>query len=324
MAARALGCLILAAWLAAMGAPAAFAQAYPVKPIRWIVSYAPGSTGDIFARLLATRAGEQLGQQIVIDNRGGANGNVGTTAGAKSAPDGYTFLFSGNASLAINPHLSAALQYDPVKDFAPVMLVGSVPLLLNAHPSLPVRTPGDLLTFARARPGQVDFASGGNGTSTHLAGELLNMMGRISLRHVPYRTSSQAITDLMGGHMMLMFTGLPTTLTQIKAGKLRPVTVTGLRRSNALPEVPALTETLPGYEVSAWYGLLAPAGTPGEHVTRMHAELARALQVQDVQDRLRTLGADVAASNPDTFASYIRDELARWGKVVKAAGAKLD
>jgi tripartite-type tricarboxylate transporter receptor subunit TctC len=318
------GCVAASACVAAMVVPTAFAQTWPAKPIRWIVSYAPGSTGDIFARLLAARCGESLGQQLVIENRGGANGNVGTAAGAKAAADGYTFLLAGNASLAINPHLTAGLQYDPVRDFAPVMLIGSVPLLLNAHPALPIRTPGELLALARARPGQIDYASGGNGTSTHLAGELLNMMGRVSLRHVPYRTSAQAITDLMGGHMMLMFTGLPTTLSQIKAGKLRPVTVTGSRRSTALPDVPALAETLPGYEVSAWYGLLAPAGTPGEIVTRMHGELARALQGPDVQDRFRALGADVAGGSPDAFATYIRDELSRWGKVVKAAGAKLD
>lgn len=299
-------------------------QPYPVRAIRWIVTYQPGSTGDIFARLLGPKVAEQVGQAVVIENRGSANGNVGTASGAKAAPDGYTFLLAGNASLSINPHLSAEANYDPVRDFAPVMLIGSAPLLLNAHPSLPARTLDEFISYAKSQPGKINFASGGNGSSTHLAGEMLNQLASLDLRHVPYNSSTQAIGDLAGGHVMLMFTGVPTTLSQIRSGKLRAIAVAGRARSPVLPDVPAMAEAVPGFEAVVWYGLLAPAGTPGDRVSRMHAELQAALKSPDIQEKFKGQGAEVGTLGPAQFAAYIREELVRWGKVVKASGAKLD
>ena len=302
----------------------ALAQAYPTKPIRWIVTYQPGSTGDIFARLLGPKVAEQVGQAVVIENRGSANGNVGTAAGAKSPPDGYTFLLAGNASLSINPHLSAEANYDPVKDFAPVMLIGTAPLLLNAHPSLPAKSLEEFIAYARANPGKIDFASGGNGSSTHLVGEMLKQTASLDLRHVPYNSSTQAIADLAGGHVMLMFTGVPTTLSQVRSGRLRAVAVAGRTRSAVLPDVPAMAEAVPGFEAVVWYGLLAPAGTPADRVARMYAELQTALKSPDIQEKFKGQGAEVGTLGPVPFAAYIREELVRWGKVVKASGAKLD
>lgn len=324
VSARNIVALLVTAFASILATGDTLAQAYPNKPIRWIVTYQPGSTGDIFARLLGPKVAEQIGQAVVIENRGSANGNVGTAAGAKAPPDGYTFLLAGNASLSINPHLSAEANYDPVKDFAPVMLIGTAPLLLNAHPSLPAKSLDEFIAYAKANPGKIDFASGGNGSSTHLAGEMLKQTASLDLRHVPYNSSTQAIADLVGGHVMLMFTGVPTTLSQVRSGRLRAVAVAGRTRSAVLPDVPAMAEAVPGFEAVVWYGLLAPAGTPADRVARMYAELQAALKAPDIQEKFKGQGAEVGTLGPVPFAAYIREELVRWGKVVKASGAKLD
>lgn len=318
-------CFMLVALLD-MGSSSAVAQksAYPNKPVRWIVSYSPGTTGDILARTLSEKLTGSFGQQIVVDNRGGANGNVGTAAGAKSPADGYTFLLAGNASLAINPNLTPDIAYDPVRDFAPVIMIGSVPLVLNAHPSLPVKSVSDLVSLAKAKPGQLNYASGGNGTTTHLAGELLKMSAGIEITHVPYKTGAQAITDLLGGQVELMFPAVPSTLAQVRAGRLRALAVTGAKRSPALPDVPTLAETFPGFAVTVWYGLLAPAATANDVVQRNFTEVARVLHDPEVERRLQAEGVEVSAMGPELFAPFIKEELTRWGKVVKAAGARLD
>lgn len=299
-------------------------SSYPSKPIRWIVSYSPGSAGDILARVLSQKLTSFFGQQIVVDNRGGANGNLGTAAGAKSTPDGYTFLVAGNASLAINPNLASSLPYDPVKDFAPVIMFGSSPLVLIATPSLPVHSIKDLISLAKAKPGQLNYASSGNGTTTHLAGELLKMSAGITLTHIPYKGGGQPIYDVISGQVHLGFNSVASSLTQIHSGRVRAIAITGAKRSPKLLDVPALNETLPGFEVSVWYGLLAPATTANDVVQGNFTELARALQERDVQQRLTELGIEPSGLAPDRFAAYIKNELVRWGKVVKAAGARVD
>ncbi|MBI4191736.1 MAG: tripartite tricarboxylate transporter substrate binding protein [Betaproteobacteria bacterium] len=318
-------CFVLVALLG-MGSSSVVAQksAYPTKPIRWIVSYAPGTTGDILARALSPRVSESFGQQVVVDNRGGANGNLGTAAGAKSSADGYTFLLAGNASLSINPHVTPNLPYHPVKDFAPVILLGTVPLVLNAHPALPAKSVRELVLLAKTKPGHLNYASGGNGTTTHLAGELLKMSAGIELTHIPYRTAAQAIIDLLGGQVPLMFTAVPTTLSHVRAGLLRAIAVTGAKRAPALPEVPALAETLPGFEVTVWYGLLAPAGTAKDIVQRNFTEVTRTLQTPEVRQQLGAQGVELSGMGPERFAAFVKEEFTRWGKVVKAAGARPD
>lgn len=297
---------------------------YPTKPIRWIVSYSPGSAGDILARVLSQKVTSYVGQQVVVDNRGGANGNLGTAAGAKSTPDGYTFLVAGNASLAINPNLMSNLPYNPVKDFAPVIMFGSSPLVLIATPSLPVRSIKDLISLAKAKPGQFNYASSGNGTTTHLAGESLKMAANIDLTHIPYKGGGQPINDVIAGHVHLGFNSVASSLAHIQDGRVRAIAITGTKRSPTLPDVPALNETLAGFEVSVWYGLLAPARTANDIVLRTFTELARALQDRDVERRLTGLGIEPSGLAPDRFAAYIKNEFTRWGKVVKASGARVD
>ena len=300
---------------------AAHAQSYPAKAVRLIVPFAPGGGVDFTTRILAQKLGDQWGQQAVVDNRPGAGGIIGTELVAKSPPDGYTLLMGSIGSVSINPGLYRKLPYDPVKDFAPVTQIGFVPNIVVVHPSLPVRSVRELIAFARARPGVLVYGTGGSGTSNHLSGELFKTLARIDLRHVPYKVGAQATSDLIGGHLAVMFDNFPTSLPHVRAGKLRALAVTSAVRSGAAPEVPTVAESgLPGYEIIGWVGVLAPAATAKEVVGRLHADIGKALLVPDLKDKFANLGAEAGSSTPEQFAAFIQSEIAKWGKVIKDAG----
>ena len=306
-------------------ATAAIAQPYPSKPTRMIVPYPPGGSADILARAIGAKVGEGLGQPVVIDNRPGAGTIIGTEATAKSAPDGYTFMLGTVSSHAINPALNPKLPFDPVKDFTPLALVASIPFAMIVHPSVPAKSVQEFVALAKARPGQINYSSAGNGTSNHLAGELLKSMAGIDLVHVPYKGSAPALNDLIAGQVSLMFDLVLTAAPHIKSGAARGLAVTGAKRSAVLPELPTVAETgLPGYEVSAWFGIFAPAGLPQPVARRLNAELVKVMREPDLKQRLASLGADPLTSTPEEFSAYLRSEIEKWAKVVKASGMKVD
>ena len=308
----------------ALTASLASAQNFPAKPIRIVVPLAAGGPGDVLTRAVAQKLTDNLGQQVVIDNRPGANSNIGNEAVAKSAPDGYTLL-STASTMTINPALYANLPYDAVKSFTPVSLIAWTPLVLVVHPSLPVKSVPELVALAKARPGQIYYGSAGSGSVLHLAGEMLNTMARIKLVHVPYKGVTNAFSDLLGGQISLMFPGAPIALPQARAGKLRALATTGEKRAPAAPELPTVAETgFPGYEVSVWYGLLAPAGTPAATVNRLNAEIVKVVQLPEIAERWAALGAEPLTNTPEQFAVFIKNDLAKWAKVVRESGAKVD
>jgi tripartite-type tricarboxylate transporter receptor subunit TctC len=301
------------------------AQTYPTKPLRMVVPFPPGGTTDILGRVAAQKLGEALGQQVIVDNRPGAGGNIGTELVAKSPPDGYTLLTDPGSTLTINPSLFAKLPFDPLKDFAPVTILAAVPNLLVVHPSLPVRSVKELIALAKAKPGQLNYASSGAGQSTHLSMELFKSMAHVNMIHVAYKGSSPAITDLLGGHVLLMFDNMPSALPHAKAGKLRGIAVSTARRSPVMPDVPTVAESgLPGFEVSVWFAVLAPAATPREIVERLNGILVKALQSADVRERLSSQGAEPIGGTPADFTAVMKRDLAKWAKVVKDANIKLD
>jgi tripartite-type tricarboxylate transporter receptor subunit TctC len=290
-----------------------------------VVPFPPGGTTDILARAVAQKLTEAMGQSVVLDNRPGAGGNIGADVVAKSAPDGYTLLMGTVGTHAINPSLYAKMPYDHVKDFVPVVLVAGVPNVLVVNPSLPVNSVADLIKLAKAKPGSINFASSGNGTSIHLSGELFKAMAGVDMTHVPYKGSAPALSDLISGQVQVMFDNLPSSLPQIKAGKLRAIAVTSLKRAPALPDVPTISESgLPGFEASSWFGVLAPAGTPPAVITRLNAEVDKWLQTPEAKEQLLAQGAQAAGDTPEQFAAFIRSETEKWAKVVKASGAKVD
>ena len=301
------------------------AQAYPTKPIRIVVPFPAGGTTDVLARAAAQKLAETLGQPAVVDNRPGAGGNIGAELVAKSAPDGYTLLMGTVGTHAINPGLYPKLPYDHVKDFAPVILVAGVPNVLVINPALPVNSVPELIAYAKANPGKLNFASSGNGTSIHLSAELFKTMAGVQMTHVPYKGSAPALQDLVGGQVQLMFDNLPSSLALIKGGKLKALAVTSATRAAALPDVPTLAESgLPGFEASSWFGLLAPAGTPPLVIGKLNGEIAKWLATPEAKERLLTQGAIAAGGTPEDFARFIAAETAKWQKVVKDSGAKVD
>jgi tripartite-type tricarboxylate transporter receptor subunit TctC len=316
---------LLIATLLVLSAPAAWAQsAYPAKPVRVVLGFPPASAADIVARVVGAKMADGLGQQIVIDNRPGASSNIATEFVVRAPADGYTLLI-GTIANTINASLYAKLPFDFARDLVPIIAVAAVPNLLVVHPSLPVRSVQELIKFAQARPGEILYGSSGNGTGPHLSGELFNLMGHVKLVHIPYKGSPQAVTDLLGGRVMVMFAPASTALPHIKAGSLRGLASSGAQRASAAPDLPTIAEAaLPGFETSVWFGLLAPAPTPREIVDRVNRETLRALGDADVKKQFAAQGIDAMGGTPDQFAAYIREETAKWARVVQASGAKLD
>jgi tripartite-type tricarboxylate transporter receptor subunit TctC len=305
---------------------AASAQSYPSRPIRLVVPYPPGGPLDIMARAIGQKLAEAWSQPVVVDNRAGAGGNIGADLVAKSTADGYTLLMGAVATHAINPTLYAKVPYDPVKDFAPVALVAQVPNILVVNPAVPVRSVRELIEFARARPGYLNFGSGSTGSTGHLAGELFNTMAGVKMVHIPYKGGAPAMADLLAGQVQLMFDNLANALPNVKAGRLRALAVTTLARSPAMPELPTIAESgLPGFDLTTWFGVMAPAGTPPEILAKLNAEIVRALNAKDMRERLEKMGAEPPPNNtPERFAAFIGTEAAKYAKVVRDSGAKAE
>ncbi len=318
--------LSLAATLAILTPQAAAApDAYPSKPVRFVVAFPPGGGTDIIARSIAQKLAERIAQQVVVDNRPGAGGNIGTDIVAKSAPDGYTMLMGSAGPLAINTSLFAKMPFDPIKDLEPVTLAASTPNVLVVHPSLRAATVKELIALARAKPGEINFASSGHGTPAHLAGELFNSMAGVRMVHVPYKGAAPALADLLGGQVQLMFSTMPPALPHVKDGKLRALAVTSAKRSRATPELPTVDEiALPGFEANTWHGVVVPAGTPAAIVARLNREIVAILHLPDVVERLSGQGAEALGSTPEEFAAYIKAETLKWAKVVRDSGAKAE
>jgi tripartite-type tricarboxylate transporter receptor subunit TctC len=304
---------------------AAHAQTYPIRPVRMMVPWPPSGTVDILARPLAQRLSEVLGQPVVVDNRPGANGILGSELASKAPPNGYTLLLDNITGHAINATLYKKLPFDSQADFAPVGLLASVTNLLVVHPSAGLRSVKDLLAAARAKPGQLVYASFGAGSTAHLAGELFKTLGGIDMVHVPYKGGAPALADVMGGRVTMMFATLPSALGQVRGGKLLAVATTGAARSPATPDVPTVKESgLPGFEATTWYGALFPAKTPAAIVQTMHRQLVAVVTDAKTRERLSELGFEVQTSTPEQLARHLRDETAKWGKIVKISGAQLD
>jgi tripartite-type tricarboxylate transporter receptor subunit TctC len=300
-----------------------FAQSYPTKPIRFIVPFAPGGSTDTLARTVGHKLSDALGQQVLIDNRSGGNGNIGMEIVARAAPDGYTIVLGYIANLGIGPSVFAKLPFDPVKDYAPITQLAASPNIFVAHPSVPAQSFKEFIAYAKANPKKINFASAAVASLGHLAGELLNVSAGIKMQHVPYKGSGQAVIDLLAGQVQVMFSGMSSVMPHLKAGKLRPLAVTGAQRSPAVPEVPTIAESgFPGFEATAWYGVLAPAGTPQPVVIRLHDEIVRVLKMPDVKERLENVGFELVGGTPEAFGAYIKTEIQKWAKVVKASGIK--
>jgi tripartite-type tricarboxylate transporter receptor subunit TctC len=316
---------VLAAAALAGAATASFAQDFPDKPIRFVVGFTPGGPSDILARALGQKLGERWSQQVVIENRPGAGGNVAAEAVAKAPPDGYTWLLGNNSILATNQSLYRHLGYDPVKDFAPVSLVAVQPNILVVHPQVPAHSVAELIQLAKKTPGKLNYASSGSGAAAHLAGELFKTMAGVDLVHVPYKGAQPALTDVIAGEVQVMFATSASVIPFIKAGKLRALAVTSARRSASVPELPTVSEAgVPGFEAITWHGVVVPAATPRPLIERMNRELVRVLGMPDLRERLATLGAEVRAGTPGEFADYIASEIPKWAKVVRDSGARIE
>jgi tripartite-type tricarboxylate transporter receptor subunit TctC len=320
----AVGRALLAAILGA-ASNGIFAQTYPEKPIRWIVANAPGSSANIVARLVGQKLGESLGKQVVVDNRPGAGGVIGTEAAAKAAPDGYTIALATSANFAYAVSLRSKLPYDPVNDFMAVTLIASSPFVLVVHPSVPAKSVKELLALAKSRPRQLSFASGGNGSVSHLSGELFKTLTGIGMVHAAYKGGSQTIPAVISGEVSLMFVGLGAALPNAQAGKLRILAITSAKRSALMPDLPTVSESgVPGYEMNPWWGVVAPAKTPKEIIARLNAETVAILKTPDIKDRFAKLGFEPAGNTPEEFAAHIRAEIAKWAKVIKDAGIHIE
>ena len=314
--------LCTAAALAAFSA-AAYAQSYPSKPIRMVVPFAAGGPTDVYARSVGQELSRILGQPVIVDNKPGAGGNLGADLVAKSAPDGYNIVLGAVGAFAVNMTLYPKMPYDVLRDFAPVSLIAIVPMVLVVNPTVPVKTPNDLVELAKAQPGKLSYGSAGSGTSVHMATEMFKAMTGVDMVHVPYKGTAPAVNDLMGGQIQLMFSDATTAIPHVKSGKLRAVAAT--RRVEAMPEVPTFAERgYAAYDPSVWYGVFAPAATPRDIVMKLNGAVAKSLQAPEVKERLVGLGAQPVSNTPEEFTEFVRAEIARWGTVVKASGARVD
>jgi tripartite-type tricarboxylate transporter receptor subunit TctC len=304
--------------------PVASAQPFPAKPVRLVIAQAAGSATDSIARVFGPRLSELLGQQVVIDNRPGAGGSLGTEIVAKAPPDGYTTLLANISTHGVNPALYRKLPYDPIRDFTPVSLVSTTPNVIVVHPSLPVKSIKDLVALARAKPGQLNYSSSGAGSSQHLAAALINVLTRIDTTHVPYRGSPPALAATMAGEVAFMVPTLTTGLPQIQAGKVRAIAVTGSTRAEELPNVPTVAETLPGYDVVSWYGVVGPAGLPRPIVDRLNADLVKTIATPEVRKGFAAMGMTPSTGTPEQFAAYIRNEIDKYVKIARAAKIELE
>ncbi|HSN41737.1 MAG TPA: tripartite tricarboxylate transporter substrate binding protein [Burkholderiales bacterium] len=301
------------------------AAAYPAKPIRLIVPFPPGGGNDVIARVVGKQLSERWNQQIVIDNRGGANGMLGLSLLAQAAPDGYTLAVGAAGPLAVNPSLYSKMPYDSLKSFAPVTNMVNFPLLLVTHPSLPAKSVKELIALAKAQPGRLNFASPGSGNSGHLAGELFNSMAGVKIVHVPYKGAGPAIADLLGGQVQMMYSSIPSVLPHVQAGRLNALAIGSAKRLSTLPNIPTIAESgVPKYEAYSWVGMVAPAGTPGEIVAKLNREIIDILKVKQVADNLNQQGAVPDYQSPEAFRAYIKAEIAKWGAVVRAANIRAD
>jgi len=304
---------------------AAAQSTYPNRPILMVVPQTAGGTNDIVGRVVSQKLSEVLGSPVAVENRPGAGGNIGTQFVSKSAKDGYTLLMTISSSQAINPVLYKNPGFDPVKDFKPVALIGAVPNVLLAHPDFPAKSVRELIALAKQKPGHYQYASAGNGTLNHLLGEMLNSMSGIELQHVPYKGVAPALNDVLGGQLPLVFASLPSSLSHIKSGKLKPLAVSSARRSPALPDVPALSEVVPGYSGTLWIGLFAPAGVPNEVLAKLEEGMTKALAAKDLRDKLELQGVELSPpTTPDQFAKILNEDIARWSQIVKTSGASID
>jgi tripartite-type tricarboxylate transporter receptor subunit TctC len=314
----AMTCLFLLGWIAG-----ASALDYPTRPVHWIVGYPPGGSTDIIARIIGQWLSQHLGRQFIIENKSGAGNNIGTEAVIRAAPDGYTLLLTNPAN-AINATLYRNLSFNFIRETAPVAGVIRVPNVMEVNPSVPVRTVAEFIAYANANPGKINWASSGNGTSVHLSGELFKMLTGLNLVHVPYRGSAPALTDLLSGTVQVMFDNMPSSLPHIQAGKLRPLGVTTAKRSDSLPDVPTVGDTVPGYEASAFFGMSAPKGTPPEIVERLNKEINAALADSSIKARLADLGGMAIPGSPADFGKLIAEETEKWEKVIKTGGVALE
>ncbi len=310
---------------ALMPAAHGMAQGFPVKPIRLVVPFPAGSTTDIVSRMVGHKLADIWGQPVIVDNRAGAGGIVGTLAVARAPADGYTMLMGGTATHAITPHLERSLEYDAIKDFSAISLVATTPYLLVINPAVSAGSVKELIALARARPGALNYASGGNGSAPHLTAAIFASMTNINVRHVPYKGSAPAIVDLLGGQVQIIFTGIPSVLAHVRASRLKALAVTSARRNDVLPELPTVAEAgVAGYDVSPWFGLLAPTKTPPAIVNVINGSLVRVLATPDLQERLRGEGVELGANSPQQFGTFIRTEMTKWGLAVKQSGMTLD
>ena len=305
-------------------AATANAQPFPTKPIKIIVPFPAGGTVDFFARVISTKLSEALGQSVLVENRAGAGGNIAAEAVAKAAPDGYTLLM-GSEIIAINTSLYSKIGYDPVKDLAPITLVGTVPNILIVHPGLPVNSVNDLIALAKKTPGKISFASTGQGTSTHLSSELFKLMANVDMLHVPYKGGPPAIADLISGQVNMMFINMPTGIAHVRSGKAKIIAVSSIKRVPQLPDVPTVDQAgVKGFETSAWSGLYAPAGTPVDIINRLNAEVVKILKQPSVKDQLMAQGAEPVGDTPEEFSRFTLAEISKWAKIIKISGAKVD
>lgn len=300
------------------------AQSYPNKPVRLVVPFPPGGPTDIVTRLIAPKMSASLGQQVVVENRGGAGGMIATEQVSKAAPDGYTIIMGTIGGVAVAKSLNPKLGYDTLRDFAPITQSVSVTSILVVHPSVPAKSVRELLAIAKASPGKLNYASSGNGTVTHLAGELLKLLGKVSITHVPYKGGAPALVALVSGEVDMSYENSLIITPHIKSGRVKGLAVTSAKRSKLLPQLPTIAETLPGYSASGWYGLLAPMATPKTIIERLNAEAVKALRSPDVVDNLSSQGAEPVASSPEEFTTFIRSEIDKWANVVKAANMKVN